>query len=90
MDEQSPWPPLGQSFYRDAHLFVHLHQQVVMLDGETVRLNRLECRLLAILVEHAGGTLGLATREDHFKIPESSDCLRRDAARLPGHALCLK
>jgi DNA-binding response OmpR family regulator len=25
-----------------------------MLDGETVRLNRLEYRLLALLVEHAG------------------------------------
>ena len=25
-----------------------------MLDGETVRLNRLEYRLLAVLVEHAG------------------------------------
>jgi DNA-binding response OmpR family regulator len=45
---------LDQSFYRDAHLFVHLHQQVVMLDGETIRLNRMEYRLLAILVEHAG------------------------------------
>ena len=54
MDEQSPSPPLDQSFYRDAHLFVDLRQQVVMLDGETVRLNREEYRLLALLVEHAG------------------------------------
>jgi DNA-binding response OmpR family regulator len=52
--EQSVFPSSDQQFYRDAHLFVHLHQQVVMLDGETVRLNRLEYRLLALLVEHAG------------------------------------
>jgi DNA-binding response OmpR family regulator len=33
---------------------VDLRQQVVMLDSETVTLTRMEYRLLALLVEHAG------------------------------------
>ena len=41
-------------FYRDEQLFVDLRQQVVILDGEIVRLTRMEYRLLAVLVEHAG------------------------------------
>ena len=34
-----------------------LRQRVVTLDGETVRLNRVEYRLLALLVEHVGVVL---------------------------------
>jgi two-component system phosphate regulon response regulator PhoB len=40
---------LDQLFYRDEHLFLDLHQQLVMLDGETVALMRREYRLLALL-----------------------------------------
>jgi DNA-binding response OmpR family regulator len=36
---------------------VDLRQGVVTLDGETVRLNRDEYRLLALLVEHVGVVL---------------------------------
>jgi DNA-binding winged helix-turn-helix (wHTH) protein len=43
-----------QTFYRDDDLFVDLRQQVVILDSETVRLTRMEYRLLALLVQHAG------------------------------------
>jgi len=46
--------PLDQQFYRDDHLFVHLRHEVVMLDGEAITLARMEYRLLAVLVEHAG------------------------------------
>ena len=46
--------PLDEQFYRDDHLFVHLRQQVVMLDGEAIFLTRMQHRLLALLVEHAG------------------------------------
>jgi DNA-binding response OmpR family regulator len=45
---------LNQPFYRDEHLFVHLHQQLVMLDNETVRLTPMQYRLFALLVHHAG------------------------------------
>jgi DNA-binding response OmpR family regulator len=45
---------LDQLYYRDDHLFVHLRQQLVMLDGETVRLTSMQHRLLALLVQHAG------------------------------------
>jgi DNA-binding response OmpR family regulator len=45
---------LNQPFYRDEHLFVDLHHQVVTLDSEIVRLTRLQYRVLALLVEHAG------------------------------------
>ena len=43
--------PLDEQFYRDDHLFVHLRQQVVMLDGEAIFLTRMQHRLLALLVE---------------------------------------
>ena len=36
------------------HLFVHLRHQVVMLDGQAITLTRMEYRLLALLVQHAG------------------------------------
>jgi hypothetical protein len=36
------------------HLFVDLRQQVVILDSETVRLTRLQYRVLALLVKHGG------------------------------------
>jgi hypothetical protein len=38
--------PLDEQFYRDDHLFVHLRHKVVMLDGETIFLTRMEYRLL--------------------------------------------
>jgi DNA-binding response OmpR family regulator len=41
-------------FYRDERIYVDLRQQLVMLDGETVRSTLLQYRLLAVLVEHAG------------------------------------
>ena len=84
---------LCQSSYRDAHLFVHLQQQVVMLDGETVSLNRLEYRLLALLVEHAGEVMpqsilfmeiwghGPEIREDKV-----GTCIRRLRKKLGGYA----
>ena len=46
--------PLDEQFYRDDHLFVHLRHEVVMLDGEAITLTRIEYRLLALLLEHAG------------------------------------
>jgi DNA-binding response OmpR family regulator len=49
LGEQSVFP-----FYRDAHLFVDLRQQVVLLDSEAVRLTPMQYRMLALLVEHAG------------------------------------
>ena len=50
--------PLDEQFYRDDHLFVHLCHQVGMLDGEAITLTRMEYRLLAVLVEHAGESVG--------------------------------
>jgi DNA-binding response OmpR family regulator len=47
-------PSLDQPFYRDEHLFVDLRQQVVILDGEPVRLTRMQYLLLALLVERVG------------------------------------
>ena len=44
----------NQQFYRDEHLFVDLLKQVVTLDSEILALTRMEYRLLAVLVEHAG------------------------------------
>ena len=44
----------NQPFYRDEHLFVNLRDQVVMLDRQILTLTRMEYRLLALLVEHAG------------------------------------
>jgi DNA-binding response OmpR family regulator len=46
--------PLDEHFYRDDHLFVHLRHKVVMLDGETIFLTRMEYRLLELLLERAG------------------------------------
>ena len=40
--------------YHDEHLQMDLREEVVLLDGETVRLTPMEYRLLALLVEHAG------------------------------------
>jgi DNA-binding response OmpR family regulator len=40
--------------YHDEHLNVDLREEVVILDGETVRLTPMEYRLFALLVEHAG------------------------------------
>ena len=40
--------------FRDKHLFVDLREQVVILDGETVRLTPMQYRLFSLLVEHAG------------------------------------
>jgi DNA-binding response OmpR family regulator len=45
---------LDQPFYRNEHLFSHLRYQVVMLDGELLRLTRMQYRVLALLVEDAG------------------------------------
>ena len=50
----SALPSPNQPSYRDEHLYVDLRQPLVILDDETVRLSRLEYRLLALLVEHAG------------------------------------
>jgi DNA-binding response OmpR family regulator len=47
-------PSPSQPFYRDKHLFVDLLNQVVMLDLKILTLTRMEYRLLALLVEHAG------------------------------------
>ena len=46
--------PPNQQFYRDEHLFVDLLKQVVTLDSEILALTRMEYRLLAVLVKHAG------------------------------------
>jgi DNA-binding response OmpR family regulator len=54
LGEQSLFVSLDQQYYRDAHLFVHLRHQVVMLDGQAITLTRMEYRLLALLVQHAG------------------------------------
>ena len=43
-----------QLFYRDDHLFVDLHDQLVALDSQTISLTRTEYRVLALLVENAG------------------------------------
>ena len=45
---------MDQPYYRDAHLFVDLRHELVTLDGETVRLTRIQYQVLAVLVEHAG------------------------------------
>jgi DNA-binding response OmpR family regulator len=47
-------PSPNRPYYRDKHLFVDLHNQVVMLDLKILTLTRMEYRLLALLVEHAG------------------------------------
>ncbi|MBZ5579216.1 MAG: winged helix-turn-helix domain-containing protein [Acidobacteriia bacterium] len=41
-------------FYRDEHLSLDFHQQVVVLDHERMTLTRKEYDLLALLVGHAG------------------------------------
>lgn len=48
---------LDQPFYRDEHLFVDLRHQLVTLDSETVRLTRMQYRVLALLVRHVGVVL---------------------------------
>ena len=40
--------------YHDDHLYVDLWEEVVLLDGETVRMTPMQYRMLALLVEHAG------------------------------------
>ena len=40
--------------YRDAHLFVDLRDQLVVLDSQPITLTRTEYRLLALLAERAG------------------------------------
>ena len=45
---------LNQQFYGDDHLFVDLRKQVVTLDSGTLTLTRMEYRLLALLLKHAG------------------------------------
>jgi Transcriptional regulatory protein, C terminal len=47
--------------YRDEHLFVDLRDRVVIVDSETVTLTRMQYRLLALLVEHAGEVVPRAT-----------------------------
>ena len=39
---------LDEQYYRDGHLYVDLRQQLVMLDGEMVRLTPMQYRLLAL------------------------------------------
>ena len=46
-------PSVDEQYYRDDHLYVDLRQQLVMLDGETVRLTPMQFRLLALFVENA-------------------------------------
>ena len=48
LQNQSNHPP----FYRDEHLLVDLHQQLVILDGHTLTLTHKEYRLLMLLVQH--------------------------------------
>jgi DNA-binding response OmpR family regulator len=52
--EQSGFPSLDQQYYRDAHLFVDLRHQVVILDGKTITFTRNQYSLLVLLLEHAG------------------------------------
>lgn len=54
LDVHSRLPSLDQQYYSDAHLLVHLRHQVVILDGRTIALTRVEYRLLALLVQYAG------------------------------------
>jgi len=43
----------GELLYRDEHLSLDFHQQMVMLDGRALTLTRKEYDLLALLVQHA-------------------------------------
>ena len=54
-------PSRNQPSYRDRHLYVDLRQQLVILDNETVTLTRMQYRVLALLVEHAGEVVPRAT-----------------------------
>jgi DNA-binding response OmpR family regulator len=65
---------LDQPFYRDAHLFVHLRHQVVMLDGKTITLTGLQYRVLVLLVENAGEVVprGAFLRQIWGHMPELS------------------
>jgi two-component system KDP operon response regulator KdpE len=40
--------------FRDKHLIVDLREQLVILDGENVRLTPIQYRLFSLLVDHAG------------------------------------
>jgi DNA-binding response OmpR family regulator len=44
----------GQPPYADQHLAVNFREQVVLLDGQPVKLRKKEYALLALLVEFAG------------------------------------
>jgi len=44
----------AEQAYRDEHLSVDFHQQLVMLDNQRMTLTRKEYDLLALLVGHAG------------------------------------
>ena len=46
--------PPNQQFYRDGHLLVDLRERAVILDRQILTLTRMEYRLLALFVEHAG------------------------------------
>ena len=63
---------LDKAFYRDAHIFLDLRQQLVILDGETVTLTRREYRLLALLAQHAGEVVPRSTLLMHIwgHVPE--------------------
>ena len=59
-------PSLDEQFYRDEHLFVHLRQQVVMLDGYTVTLTPMQYQVLVLLVHRAGEVVPRATFLRHI------------------------
>lgn len=54
-------PSQNQPSYRDEHLYVDLRQQLVLLDGETVPLTRMQYRVLALLVKLAGEAVPRST-----------------------------
>ena len=78
---------MDHQYYRDAHLFLHLRQQVVMLDSQPVRLTRMQHRLLALLVEHAGEVVtrpillmqirGFGPKKGRLRLAEHIHGLRR-------------
>jgi DNA-binding response OmpR family regulator len=46
--------PPNQPSYRDERLYVDLRRRLVIFDSEVVTLTRMQYRVLALLVEHAG------------------------------------
>jgi two-component system KDP operon response regulator KdpE len=48
---------LDGPYYRDAHLYVDLRQQVVKLDGETVTLTPMQYEVLSLMVQRAGAVV---------------------------------